>query len=81
MTAASIQPNIIPMALILFRRGGMPAQKTVGHETDCIMLARAGFKAVVYRPMLPTLLPFSYMSSAYSTWLGPWLSIQPKPGT
>ena len=32
-------------------------------------------------PMIPILLPFSYISSAYSAWLGPWLSIQPKPGT
>lgn len=32
-------------------------------------------------PMLPILLPFSYISSAYSQWLGPWLSSQPKPGT
>lgn len=32
-------------------------------------------------PMIPILLPFSYMFSAYSTWLGPWLSCHPKPGT
>lgn len=36
--------NIIPIELILFRRGGMPAQKTVGYETDCFLLARAGFE-------------------------------------
>ena len=32
-------------------------------------------------PMIPILLPFSCISSAYSAWLGPWLSIHPKPGT
>lgn len=34
-----------------------------------------------FYPMIPILLPFSYMSSAYSQWLGPWLSSHPKPGT
>ena len=32
------------------------------------------------QPMIPIFFPFSYISLAYSTWLGSWLSIQPKSG-